>query len=67
VQGSVFVEFSDFSSVEVFLKADPKPSWNGEDLLIMTKYVLHIHLSRRGDLGVGTERNIVRRKLRRRV
>jgi hypothetical protein len=24
--------------VEPFLKAEPKPSWNGEELLIMTKY-----------------------------
>jgi hypothetical protein len=37
MQGSVFVEFADFSSVDAFLNADPKPSWNGEDLLIMTK------------------------------
>jgi lupus La protein len=36
-QGSVFVEFADFKSVDDFLKADPKPSWKGEDLLIMTK------------------------------
>ncbi len=38
-QGSVFVEFSDFKSVDAFLNADPKPAWNGEDLLIMTKCV----------------------------
>jgi lupus La protein len=37
-QGSVFVEFADFDSVSKFLDADPKPSWNGEALLIMTKY-----------------------------
>ncbi|KLO15596.1 hypothetical protein SCHPADRAFT_902232 [Schizopora paradoxa] len=36
-KGSVFAEFSDTSSVHAFLNADPKPSWNGEDLLIMTK------------------------------
>ncbi|EIN05110.1 hypothetical protein PUNSTDRAFT_55034 [Punctularia strigosozonata HHB-11173 SS5] len=36
-KGSVFVEFSDFDSVSRFLNADPKPSWNGEPLLIMTK------------------------------
>lgn len=36
-QSSVFVEFTDFKSVEGFLKADPKPSWKGEELLIMTK------------------------------
>lgn len=39
-QGSVFVEFADFSSVEAFLKADPKPTWEGKELLIMSKYVL---------------------------
>ena len=38
-QGSVFVEFADYKSVEAFLNADPKPSWNGEELLIMTKYI----------------------------
>ena len=39
-QGSVFVEFADFKYIEPFLQADPKPSWNGEELLIMTKYEL---------------------------
>lgn len=45
-QGSVFVEFTDFKSVEAFLNADPKPSWNGEELKIMTKYVAEsgVHL-----------------------
>jgi hypothetical protein len=38
-KGSVFVEFADSSSADAFLKADPKPSWNGEELLIMSKYV----------------------------
>ena len=38
-QGSVFVEFADFKSVNDFLNADPKPSWKGEDLLIMTKWI----------------------------
>lgn len=37
VQGSVFAEFADFKSVGAFLDADPKPSWNGEELLIMSK------------------------------
>jgi len=41
-KGSVFAEFSDQSSVNAFLNADPKPSWNGEELLIMTKYVIHL-------------------------
>ena len=36
-QSSVFVEFADFKSVDAFLNADPKPSWNGTDLLVMTK------------------------------
>ena len=36
-QGSVFVEFADFKSVGAFLDADPKPTWNGEELLIMSK------------------------------
>ncbi|KAF5353435.1 hypothetical protein D9756_008032 [Leucocoprinus leucothites] len=36
-KGSVFVEFADFSSVENFLKADPKPTWDGKELLIMSK------------------------------
>jgi hypothetical protein len=40
VQNSVFVEFADFSSVNAFLKADPKPAWDGKDLLIMSKYVI---------------------------
>ncbi|CCM04101.1 uncharacterized protein FIBRA_06261 [Fibroporia radiculosa] len=38
-KGSVFVEFADYKSVEAFLSADPKPSWKGEELLVMTKYV----------------------------
>ncbi|OSX58455.1 hypothetical protein POSPLADRAFT_1049289 [Postia placenta MAD-698-R-SB12] len=37
-KGSVFAEFADFKAVEKFLNADPKPSWNGEELLVMTKY-----------------------------
>lgn len=36
-KGSVFVEFADISSVETFLSAQPKPSWNGNELVIMTK------------------------------
>lgn len=36
-QNSVFVEFADFKSVEAFLKADPKPTWDGKELLIMSK------------------------------
>lgn len=36
-QGSVFVEFADFKAVGAFLNADPKPTWDGEELLIMSK------------------------------
>ncbi|KAF9450511.1 hypothetical protein P691DRAFT_758105 [Macrolepiota fuliginosa MF-IS2] len=36
-KGSVFVEFADFSTVEAFLKADPKPTWEEKELLIMSK------------------------------
>ncbi len=36
-QGSVFVEFADFQSVEAFLNADPKPTWEDKELLIMSK------------------------------
>ncbi|KAF4611811.1 hypothetical protein D9613_003940 [Agrocybe pediades] len=36
-KGSVFVEFTDFETVDQFLKADPKPTWEGKELLIMTK------------------------------
>lgn len=36
-KGSVFTEFLDFKSVEAFLNADPKPSWDGKELLIMSK------------------------------
>ncbi|KAI0742983.1 hypothetical protein C8Q80DRAFT_1273557 [Daedaleopsis nitida] len=36
-KGSVFAEFADFKSVDVFLNADPKPTWEGEELLIMSK------------------------------
>ena len=39
MQGSVFVEFADFKSVEAFLNADPKPAWDGKELLIMSKCV----------------------------
>ncbi len=38
-QGSVFVEFDDMSSVEKFLTADPKPTWEGKELLTMSKCV----------------------------
>lgn len=38
-KGSVFVEFTDFETVDKFLNADPKPTWEGKELLIMTKWV----------------------------
>ncbi|OJA15769.1 hypothetical protein AZE42_10620, partial [Rhizopogon vesiculosus] len=36
-KGSVFVEFDDIKTVEAFLNADPKPSWDSAELLIMSK------------------------------
>ncbi|KAF8124376.1 hypothetical protein EV363DRAFT_1354325 [Boletus edulis] len=36
-KGSVFVEFADMTGVEAFLSVEPKPSWKGEELLIMSK------------------------------
>ncbi|SJL10808.1 uncharacterized protein ARMOST_14202 [Armillaria ostoyae] len=36
-KGSVFVEFTEMSGVEAFLNADPKPTWDGKDLVIMSK------------------------------
>lgn len=36
-KGSVFVEFTDFETVDKFLSADPKPAWEGKELLVMTK------------------------------
>lgn len=38
-KGSVFVEFTDFETVDKFLNADCKPSWEGNELLVMSKYV----------------------------
>lgn len=43
-QGSVFVEFADSTSVDAFLKADPKPTWEGKELLTMSKYALRTNL-----------------------
>ncbi|KAJ1300664.1 hypothetical protein OPQ81_002312 [Rhizoctonia solani] len=36
-KNSVFVEFADFASVKAFLEADPKPAFQGQELLTMTK------------------------------
>ncbi|KAJ3864375.1 hypothetical protein EV359DRAFT_41175 [Lentinula novae-zelandiae] len=36
-KGSVFVEFTEPAGAEALLKAEPKPKWDGEDLLIMSK------------------------------
>ncbi|KAK0445634.1 uncharacterized protein EV420DRAFT_1622634 [Desarmillaria tabescens] len=36
-KGSVFVEFTEMSGVETFLNADPKPTWEGKELVIMSK------------------------------
>lgn len=36
-KGSVFVEFSTVEEADAFVKLDPKPTWQGNDLLIMKK------------------------------
>ncbi|KAF8522761.1 hypothetical protein BU17DRAFT_64220 [Hysterangium stoloniferum] len=36
-KGSAFCEYADMDSVTRFLEADPKPQWDGEDLLTMSK------------------------------
>ncbi|KAI9435818.1 hypothetical protein H4582DRAFT_2112245 [Lactarius indigo] len=36
-KGSVFAEFVEYKSVEAFLNADPKPTWDDNELLIMSK------------------------------
>jgi lupus La protein len=36
-KGSVFVEFTTEEAAQDFLKLDPKPTWEGHDLLIMSK------------------------------
>jgi len=33
----VFTEFVEYKSVEAFLNADPKPTWDGKELLTMSK------------------------------
>jgi len=38
-KGSVFAEFTDFETIDKFLNADPKPTWEGKELLVMTKCV----------------------------
>lgn len=38
-KGSVFVEFTDFETVDKFLDADHKPTWEGKELLVMSKCV----------------------------
>jgi lupus La protein len=38
-QNSVFVEFAEFDSVKRFLEADPKPTFDGSELLTMSKCV----------------------------
>lgn len=46
MQSSVFVEFDDMSAVEKFLSADPKPTWEGKELLIMSKCDFRLFLPR---------------------
>ncbi|KAL0571289.1 hypothetical protein V5O48_010680 [Marasmius crinis-equi] len=36
-KNSVFVEFTEPSGVQAFLNADPKPTFDGKELLVMTK------------------------------
>jgi len=36
-KGSVFVEFSTVEEADAFVNLDPKPTWQGNDLLIMKK------------------------------
>ncbi len=36
-QGSVFAEFKRLSDVEAFLKMEPKPEFQGEPVVAMTK------------------------------
>lgn len=38
-KGSVFVEFTDFETIDKFINADSKPTWEGKELLVMTKCV----------------------------
>ena len=38
-KGSVFAEFTDFETVDKFVNADPRPTWEGKELLVMTKCV----------------------------
>jgi lupus La protein len=37
LQGSVFVEFDTQSTAESFLSSEPKPQWEGADLLLYSK------------------------------
>ncbi|KZT00612.1 uncharacterized protein LAESUDRAFT_732108 [Laetiporus sulphureus 93-53] len=62
-KGSVFVEFTDSLSAERFLNADPKPSWNGQDLIIMTKEAYcSMKVQEKGLIGKAAimRRNLVR-------
>jgi lupus La protein len=36
-KGSVFCEYASMEGVNSFLEADPKPTWEGKELLIMSK------------------------------
>lgn len=40
-KGSVFVEFTDFETVDKVLNADVKPTWDEKELLMMTKCVIN--------------------------
>ncbi|KAF8628179.1 hypothetical protein AX15_004060 [Amanita polypyramis BW_CC] len=55
-KGSVFVEFADFSTVEKFLNQDPKPTWNGAELLILSKEAYcNIKIKEKGLKGKAAE------------
>lgn len=43
-KGSVFVEFTDFETVDKILNADHKPTWEGNELLVMSKCVIYSSL-----------------------
>jgi len=36
-KGSVFCEFASMEGLKSFLAADPKPNWEGNELLTMSK------------------------------
>ncbi|KAJ3812456.1 hypothetical protein F5876DRAFT_37369 [Lentinula aff. lateritia] len=56
-KGSVFVEFTEPAGAEALLKAEPKPKWDGEDLLIMSKEAYcEMKIKEKGLTGRNAER-----------